>query len=247
MYLKYVIMKQIQITLKPKESKRIIAMGVKRLPVIQQALKNGIILINLGTTNAYVAEELTGKRMDYSRYVAGYIDGTTTVLPEDKRHPIIALRNGKLVDAEGIIDDMTSKDVVIKGANALDPQGIAGVMMANPKGGSTGNFIGRVMARGVNLVIPVGLEKCIPYSVFEIARRVGIHRISKATGLAVGMMPLCGKVITEVEALKLLGAEDVFPIGAGGINGGEGSITLCVTGTKVDEIFELVQRVKERV
>lgn len=48
------------------------------------------------------------------------------------------------------------------------------------------------------------------------------------------------------QALVLLGAEDVFPIGAGGVNGGEGSITLCVMGEKTDEIFELVQKVKEK-
>lgn len=60
------------------------------------------------------------------------------------------------------------------------------------------------------------------------------------------MMPLPGKVITEVEAFKLLGANEVFPIGSGGTNGGEGSITLCIIGDKVDEIFELVGRIKEK-
>jgi hypothetical protein len=239
-------MKQIQITLTPSESKRIIAMGVKKLPVIQQALKKGIILITLGTTNAYVAEELTGKKIDHARYAAGYIDGTTTVVPQDKRLPAIALKNGKEVNADTIINEMTSQDVVIKGANALDPNGVAGVMMANPVGGTTGSILGTVMAKGINLVIPVGLEKSMPYSVIEISKRIGIQRCSKATGLPVGMMPLCGKVITEVEALTLLGAEDVFPIGAGGINGGEGSITLCVIGDKADDIFELVQKVKEK-
>lgn len=240
------IMKQIQITLTPPESKRIIAMGVKKLPVIQQAMKKGIILINLGTTNAYVAEELTGRKIDHFRYAAGYIDGTATVVPQDKRLPMIALKNGREVNAEGILNEMGAQDVVIKGANALDPQGIAGVMLANPAGGTTGNIVGPVMARGVNLVIPVGLEKCIPYSVIEISKRIGIQRCSKATGLPVGMAPLAGKVITEVEALSLLGAEDVFPIGAGGVEGGEGSVTFCVTGDKVDEIFELVQKVKEK-
>ncbi len=239
-------MKQIQITLTPAESKRIIAMGVKKLPVIQQALKKGIILITLGSTNAYVAEELTGKRIDHARYGAGYVDGTTTVVPMDKRLPTIALRDGKEVKDDGIIKDMGAQDVAIKGANALDPQGIAGVMMANPQGGTTGSLIGAIMARGINLVIPVGLEKSIPYSVVEVSRRTGIQRCSKATGLPVGMMPLCGTVITEVSALTLLGAEDVFPIGAGGINGGEGSVTLCVIGEKADEIFELVQQVKQK-
>lgn len=239
-------MKQIQITLTPQESKRIIALGVKKLPMIEEALESGRILITHGSTNAYVAEELTGRQIDHARYGAGYIDGTTTVVPIEQRLPVVALKDGKEVNAEGIIDEMTSHDVVIKGANALDPQGVAGVMMANPVGGTTGSVLGAVMARGIHLVIPVGLEKSIPYSVLEISKRIGIHRFSNATGLPVGMMPLVGNVVTEVTALTLLGAEDVFPIGSGGIDGGEGSITLCVIGERIDEIFELVQKVKEK-
>lgn len=239
-------MKQIQVTLTPRESKRIIAMGVKKLPVVQQALKKGIILITLGTTNAYVAEELTGRKIDHLRYAAGYIDGTAAVVPQEKRLPMIAVKNGKEVSAENIINEMTSQDVIIKGANAIDPDGIAGVMLANPMGGTTGNITGPVMAKGINLVIPVGLEKSIPYSIIEISKRIGIQRCIKATGLPVGMAPLAGIVVTEVEALTLLGAEDVFPIGAGGVEGGEGSITLCVIGERAEEIFEIVQMVKEK-
>ncbi len=239
-------MKQVQITLTPGESKRILAMGVKQLPVIRQALEKGIILISLGTTNAYVLEELTGKKVDHYRYGAGYINGTTAVVPQDKRLSVVALKKGKEVNGDRIINEMTASDVVIKGANALDPEGIAGVMMANPVGGTTGALIGTIMAKGINLVIPVGLEKSIPYSVLDISKRIGIQRFTKATGLPVGMMPLPGKVITEVEALTLLGAEDVFPIGSGGVEGGEGSVTLCVTGDKAEEIFDIVQKVKEK-
>jgi hypothetical protein len=239
-------MKQIQITLTPPESKRIIAMGVKKLPVIKNALENGRILITLGTTNSYVAEELTGKKIDHSRYAAGYIGETAAVVPNDKRLPAIALKNGKEVDADHILHEMTSQDVVIKGANALDPDGVAGVLLANPAGGTTGLIIGAVMAKGINLVIPVGLEKSTPFSVTEISRNIGIQRCSKATGLPVGMMPLFGEVITEVEALVLLGAENVFAIGSGGVNGGEGAIVLCVEGENVDAIFDLVQKVKEK-
>ncbi len=239
-------MKQIQITLTPGESKRIIAMGVKKLPVIQQALRKGIILITLGTTNAYVLEELTGKKVDHNRYAAGIINGTAAVVPKDKRLTMVALKNGKETGSEGIINEMTSGDLIIKGANALGPDGIAGVMMANPAGGTTGGLIGTIMAKGINLVIPVGLEKSIPYSVLDISKRIGIQRCIKATGLPVGMMPLPGKVITEVEALTLLGADDVFPIGSGGVDGGEGSVTLCVVGDKAEDIFEMVQKVKEK-
>ncbi len=73
-----------------------------------------------------------------------------------------------------------------------------------------------------------------------------MQKFGRAMGLPVGMMPIFGTVITEVEALKLLGADDVFPIGSGGVNGGEGSITLAVIGEKAEEIFDLVQQVKEK-
>jgi len=238
------MVKLIQITLTPRESKRLIALGVKKLPVVEQALRKGIILVTLGTTNAYVAEELLGKKVDRARYASGIIDGKTSVVPIEKRLPAIALRDGVEVSSEDIVNELSSRDVVIKGANALDPQGIPGVFMANPVGGTTGGFIGTVMARGVNLVIPVGLEKSIPYSVLEASKRIGIQRWHRATGLPIGMMPLFGQVVTEVEALKLLGAEDAFPLGAGGINGGEGSVTLGVEGEKVDEIFDLILSIK---
>jgi len=52
---------------------------------------------------------------------------------------MVALKKGKEVNGDGIINEMTSDDVVIKGANALDSGGIAGVMLANPIGGTTGN------------------------------------------------------------------------------------------------------------
>ena len=239
-------MKHVQITLTPPESKRIIAMGVKELPEIQQALEDGIIQINLGTTNAYVAEELTGKKIDHSLYAAGYIDGTAGAVPMDKRLPTISLKNGKEVSDDGILDEMTADDVILKGANALDPDGVAGVLLANPVGGTTGMILGPVMARGINLIIPVGLEKSIPYSIIEMSQVVGFQNCVKSTGLPVGLIPLHGEVVTEADALMLLGADDAFQIGAGGINGGEGSVTLCVTGEEAEEIFELVMKVKDK-
>jgi len=239
-------MKHVQITLTPPESKRIIAMGVKELPEIQQALEDGIIQINLGTTNAYAAEELTGKKIDHSLYAAGYINGATCAVPKDKRLPTISLKNGKEVSDDNILDEMTADDVILKGANALDPDGVAGVLLANPVGGTTGMILGPVMARGINLIIPVGLEKSIPYSIPEMAKVVGFQHCIKSTGLPVGLIPLHGEVVTEADALMLLGADDAFQIGAGGVNGGEGSVTLCVTGEDAEEIFELVMKVKDK-
>ena len=59
-------------------------------------------------------------------------------------------------------------------------------------------------------------------------------------------MPVHGTVITELEALKILGADDAFPIAAGGVDGGEGSVVICVKGrvAKLDELMTLVTQIK---
>ncbi|MGB7002212.1 MAG: hypothetical protein WBE22_09455 [Halobacteriota archaeon] len=98
----------------------------------------------------------------------------------------------------------------------------------------------------MNFIIPVGIEKTIPYSITEAAKRVGTGRFYKSVGKPVGLMPVHGKVITEVEALKTLGADAAFPIGAGGVDGGEGSVVICAEGStaKMDELMARITQIK---
>ena len=246
---------KILITLTPAESKRLIAKGVKNLEEVQRALKHGTIIITLGTTNAYVAEEILSalpgleNKLDKQRYAAGVItDRGTCLVPKEEREREVILKDGKISkeDIEKAIENLSADDVFIKGANALDATGTAGVFMANTVGGTIGSALGTIMARGVKLIIPIGIEKTIPYSITEAAKRVGIEKFYKAIGWPVGLMPVHGKVITEIEALKILGAEDAFPIGAGGVDGGEGSVVICVEGSveKLDELMALVTQIK---
>ena len=250
--------KKIVITLTPSESKRLIAKGVKNLEAVQQALKRGTIIITLGTTNAYVVEEIlkdvpgsgAWEKIDKRRYAAGVItDRGTCVVPKEERVKELILKNGKISDesTEEAIENLSAGDVFIKGANALDATGTVGILMANRAGGTIGSALGTVMARGVHFIIPVGIEKTIPYSITEAATRVGIEKCYKSVGWHVGLMPVHGRVITELDALKILGAEDAFPIGAGGVDGGEGSVVICVEGRsveKLDELMTLVTQIK---
>ncbi|MHC1610317.1 MAG: hypothetical protein ACXQTW_01740 [Candidatus Methanospirareceae archaeon] len=249
--------RRIVITLTPSESKRLIAKGVKDLEEVQRALKHGTVVITLGTTNAYVAEEILndasgsgdGEEMDKQRYAAGVItDRGTCIVPKEERVREVILKNGKISDEsiEEAIKNLSAEDVFIKGANAIDATGTAGVLMANPYGGTIGSALGTIMARGVHLIIPVGIEKTIPYSIVDAAKRMGIEKCYKTLGWPVGLMPVHGKVITEIDALKILGAEDAFPIAAGGIAGGEGSVVICVEGSieKLDELMTLVTQIK---
>ncbi len=257
-------MRRIELTLTPSESKRLIAKGVSRLEVVQRALKNGRIVIAQGTTNAFVAEEIlveigfsreeASEKVDRKRFAAGICTDRTCIVPKSERRREIIIKNGELEDKslEEVLEELSDRDVFIKSANALDPYGIAGILIAHPRGGTIGSVVGTVMARGVNFIIPVGLEKSVIYSVVEASRRVGgFMRIDRSFGLPVGIMPIHGKIITEIDALKIFGADDAFQIASGGINGGEGSVVLCVefkedekVEEKMDHIMKIIGEVK---
>jgi hypothetical protein len=243
------------IALTPAASKRLIARGVMRLPEVQRALKHGTIVVALGTTNAFVAEELLAaiagaqSKLEKGRYAAGVVTSAgLCVVPKGDRLKELIIKKGSVsaISLEAALAELSAGDVFIKGANALDPKGTAGILMTNRQGGTIGSALGIVMSRGVHFIIPMGLEKTVLYPIAEAAKRLGIERCYKALGWPVGIMPVHGKVITEVEALKLLGADDAFPIGAGGVAGAEGSVILCVEGSreKLDELMRLAVEFK---
>ncbi|MEW6593153.1 MAG: hypothetical protein AB1305_05745 [Candidatus Hadarchaeota archaeon] len=242
-------MPKIQITLTPAESKRLIAKAVAALPEVRSAMRSGTIVVGVGTTNACVAEELLGKRVDKSRFVAGVVlpKGTCVVQKEKRMREIIIL-NGKAanISMDEALERMGEGDVVIKGANALDSKGTAGVLLASRSGGTIGKVMGPVKSKGITLVIPVGLEKFIPGSVREISRAAGISKFSYATGCPTGLMPVSGRVVTELEAVKVLTGAKAAAMGKGGVSGAEGSVTLLVEGTsaQLSKAKRLIKMVK---
>jgi hypothetical protein len=242
-------MPQIQVTLTPAESKRLIGKGVAALPEVKKALLEGIIIIGVGTTNACVAEEILGRKIDRERFAAGVIlpKGTCCVPTEKRLHEII-IRRGKVIDVrmDDVLKDLTQNDVFIKGANAIDASGMAGIFMSSPNGGTIGKVLGTVMPRGVNLIIPVGMEKFIPGSIQNNSRLAGIFRFDYATGCPVGIMPVAGKVVTELDAIKILTSAEAMVIGRGGVSGAGGSVTLLVRGSpaQLRAVRKLVERIK---
>lgn len=68
-------------------------------------------------------------------------------------------------------------------------------------------------------------------------------------GAAVGLIPLHGRIITEIEAVKILGnLNDVMVIGCGGINGAEDSTTILIEGSEdsLKKVINEVTRVQEK-
>ena len=76
------------------------------------------------------------------------------------------IRKGELIlpqlTMEETLKNFDSESIFIKGANAVDPEGNAGIFVAHPSGGTMGYAYSILTARGCRIITPVGLEKLIP-------------------------------------------------------------------------------------
>ena len=69
------------------ESKRLIGKAVAQMPIVKNALANGMVIIIKGTTNRYVAEEITGQKIEPAEFVTGrHYAETGRVTPQGKDH-----------------------------------------------------------------------------------------------------------------------------------------------------------------
>lgn len=242
--------------LTPAESKRLIGKAVASLTEIKHALKQDKILIGHGSTNVYVAEEIMGpefaaRKTSRDTYLSGLIiRGTLCTTIANEKGPILVLNRGKLeppaATMSELLRDFGRDSIVIKGASAVDVDGNAGVFMAHPEGGTIGWSIGTILARGIRLIVPVGLEKLVP-SIRDAVGMCGQLALDYCQGLKVGMMPLSGaKVVTEIEALKLLAGVDSTHVASGGCGGTEGAVVLVSEGERADveNAIRLIESIK---
>lgn len=243
---------RIQITLTSSESKRLIAKGVKALPSVQKALVDKHIIVAGGTTNAFVLDELLKESIDKkSRYTVGIIaNGETGETNVDDRIPPFVIENGKAMDRDfhwkEYLPKLESGDIFIKGGNAIDHTGLAAVLASNNMGGTIGMAWGPLMQRGIELIVPIGLEKLIP-DVREAVEFMAGHPVDDAIGDKVGLMPLLGaKVVTEITALEVLYQVKAKCIASGGACGSEGSVVLVVDGEdeQVKQAMEGIKSIK---
>ena len=235
-----------QITLTSSESKRLIAKGVKALPSIQKALNNHTIILAGGTTNGFLVEEFLGETIQKkSTYTVGIVTEGKTGLSneEDRIHPYL-ITKGKAMERDfhwkTYLPQIEPGDVFIKGGNAVDHTGLAAVLASNNMGGTIGAAWGPLLQRGIELVVPIGLEKLVPDVRGAVEFMAG-HPIDEAIGDKVGLMPMLGAtVVTEITALETLYKVKAKCIASGGVDGSEGAVVLVIDGeeNEVKKAFE---------
>ncbi|MBO4289063.1 MAG: hypothetical protein J5865_03060 [Lachnospiraceae bacterium] len=247
----------ILVTLTPAESKRLIGKALCEHPLVKKAMKHGRILISNGTTTGDFVEELLQEKMDIARFACGVVTaGVQCMTPEDRIRSVY-VENGKRIandESKGVyeelqawIDGMGPGDVYVKGANAIDAEGNAGYLLANPKGGNVMAALPAIAARGVGFLIPTGLEKLVA-SVPEAGRHMrGIREYDYTFGLGCGYAAVSsGIIVHEIAALEILTGAKAFHAASGGVGGAEGAVTLVIEGTaeQLEKTAELLKSVK---
>jgi len=239
------------VTLRPAASRRLIAKATVELPEVKNAMKKGIIIIARGITAAYVSEEMFNITVEPKSFqTAGLIvNSATNANTSPPPCTMHVIRDGKVVenaDSNKEILDFGPKDVMIKGANAIDRDGNAGIMASSVKGGTWGMFTPILTGRNSQLIITAGLEKLVP-SVWEACEHSGIYYYKYSMGLPAKLSPaICPKVVTEIEALGVLCGVKAYHVCSGGVGGSEGAVTLSVEGVEanVKKALELVNSLK---
>lgn len=236
-------------TLTPAESKRLIARGIVSIPEVQQAKEEGCLIVGRGSTNGYIAEELLGEPLEKEKYAVGQvIKGITCALLQGIRLRPVTFHKNQLLDAEPstIIDELGPGDIMLKGANAIDHTGHVGVIMANPMGGTMGQFYLPMKVRGATIIYPVGLEKMI-LSVEEASRMGGLRTIERSIGAPVGMVCVTdGMAYTELDALESLFDVEAVHFASGGYGGAEGAVSIIVDGDdeEVNRCCDYIEGIK---
>lgn len=237
-----------QFTLTVAEGKRLIARAVSSMPEIMNALANGTILLKGGTTVSAIAEALCGEKMRISGRITPRGAVSTGAAAPSGAH-LMLLRKGIPESAEGLLRDaareMGPDDVAICGANLFDLQGRAAIMAGSALGGETGGVYPALEAEGVHCIVAAGMEKLSPQPLPDVSRAAGRKAPSWSMGMAVGLIPVPGRIITELEALTILGYPNRWLIGRGGIDGAEGACTFLVEcPAEPEDILSLLRDIK---
>lgn len=238
-------------TLTNTEVRRLIAYGVSQLPIIQRALQHGTIIVANGITNAFIVEELSSQIIeDKSTYTAGIVvDGVACITSGKTRRPSIVLEDGEIVDKPWleVLKTMSAQDVFIKGANAIDLDGHAGVLLGGTGGGTIGKALGYLATSGTKLLVPAGLDKLIP-SVTEAAEKMGKSHLTYSIGTPCGLLDVTiGDIFTELDALETCFEVEATQVSAGGIGDCAGASIILVEGYAEDvrKCYEFIKELKK--
>jgi hypothetical protein len=260
-----------QVVLTPTEAKCFISKAIARLDVVKKAASSGKIIVHPSSTTYFLVKELTGDIPRTNHFILGgvFAQGLCTEANSTGKHTPPAanepppkfnadrfpykwvIEDGKLtsgIPLGKILDEIGPQDVYVKGCNAVDVEGRAGVLFGHDGGGTIARVMGVQKEKGFSVILAVGLEKLIPVSLLEAAKATARNaEFDYAMGMPCGLYPVKGgTTVTEIQAVEILSGAHAVPVAAGGVGGAEGATVLVIDGTKeqVTRAIEFVEQSK---
>lgn len=261
-----------QVILTPTEAKCLISKAIARMDVVKKALSQGTIVIHPSSSTYFLVKEITGDIPRTVHWVLGTVfpqglcpeanaGGERRPAPSNQPPPKWnpdmfpfkwVIKGGKLssgIPLGTILEEIGPEDVYVKGCNAVDVEGHAGVLFGHKDAGGT---IARVMGvqkqKGFHVILAVGLEKLIPVSIAQAAKANARHaEFDYAMGMPCGLYPIpAGTTVTEVQAVEMLSGAKAVPVSAGGLGGAEGATIMAIEGDKeqVTRAIEFIEQSK---
>lgn len=225
-------MKRVQIFLSVNAAKWLIAEAISRRPEVQTALENGTLILKGGTTTSCLSAILTGSHLRLCGRVT--CRGAVANLKESSNpHTVLLSRQG-IRSLDGLERDAFLKFgpecVLVTGANLIDCSGGAALLAGSPGGGSYGAALSAIETEGIRVLIAAGTEKLTSGNISSAVALSQRKHVSASHGMACGLLPLAGEVITELDAISMLAPVKSVLIGKGGIQGAEGGSLIQVWG-----------------
>ncbi|MDR2679799.1 MAG: hypothetical protein LBC47_03210 [Tannerella sp.] len=237
------------ISLTVAESKRLIAKGIIKHPLVQRKLASGMIIITRGSTNTYIAEELTGLDAPRGNFVTGRITPNgKEIATEGERVPEIVIVDGKWVNMpfQEALAALKEDDIVFKGGNLLNyEKKQVAVTIGSTDGGTVGRIRPYTAEGPAHLIVPIGLEKEVYGDLYDYEKILSGNMKNR------GFVPRVivhknAEIFTEIEAIKVFGDVNVIPYASGGIAGSEGAKSFAIYGSpaEVEKVLRIISEIQ---
>jgi hypothetical protein len=239
------------VVLTATEGKQFIAKSlVRKSAPFKQALEKGTLLLHPSTSTSFIYEELTGERPRGLCYIGAIAPRGTCISTEfeeivaerkkgfDQRDVTYSwvFKKGQYTPGVPLgecLGSMGPGDFYVKGVNLIDRDGHAGVLTANPDGGTITRAMAKSRERKFDLMLLATINKVLNIPIEEAIKIAGRDKLDGAMGIPTSVFKIPGIVMTEVEAFGLHGVKAV-PIASGGLAEAEGAGVFVIDGTEKD-------------
>jgi hypothetical protein len=245
------------------EAKKFIAKTlVRKSDKFKRAFDQGRVVLHPSTSTVFIYEELMGRMPDGMNFIGAIAPKGTCI---SKQFEVIAAERKKSFDQKHVtyswifnkgeqlqnltLDECLAKlgpgDFYVKGVNVIDPDGKAGVLIANPDGGTIARATVSSKKRGFEMILLATMHKLIPGSLSEAVRVMGVKKLDGAMGVLPGLFLVKGTLLNEPNAFEWNGVKGI-PVAAGGIGEAEGAGVFVLEGekAKVEACLQLVHECK---